>query len=244
MNIRVNAKQDYSILFSSLNSSNSKGSNSLYGINLADYATIKSGSYGKLLKAYYKKDSSTDNSISKNSTSSLNKIKVDATVKKELKDVQTYANEVKNSAETLMEKGGKSVFKDGDMEKVYKAVSDFASSYNTLMEKSQNSSSSAISRYAGSMAYMVKGSEKLLNEVGISISQDKKLTVNKDSFMSADMDKVKSLFNGSNSLSERVASKASEIANKANSESNKSNLYSVNGTYRNPYTGNLFVGIV
>ena len=91
---------------------------------------------------------------------------------------------------------------------------------------------------------MVKGSEKLLNEVGISISQDKKLTVNKDSFMSADMDKVKSLFNGSNSLSERVASKASEIANKANSESNKSNLYSVNGTYRNPYTGNLFVGIV
>ncbi len=244
MNIRVNAKQDYSMLFSSLNSSNSKGSNSLYGINLADYATIKSGSYGNLLKAYYKKDSSTDNSISKNSTSSLNKIKVDATVKKELKDVQTYANEVKNSAETLMEKGGKSVFKDGDMEKVYKAVSDFASSYNTLMEKSQNSSSSAISRYAGSMAYMVKGSEKLLNEVGISISQDKKLTVNKDSFMSADMDKVKSLFNGSNSLSERVASKASEIANKANSESNKSNLYSVNGTYRNPYTGNLFVGIV
>ena len=41
-----------STLFSSMNSSSS-GSNFL-GINLQDYANIKSGAYGKLMKSYYK----------------------------------------------------------------------------------------------------------------------------------------------------------------------------------------------
>ncbi|MGN0304973.1 MAG: hypothetical protein ACI4D2_02330 [Lachnospiraceae bacterium] len=246
MNIRMNTRQDYSLLFSSLNNSNSansKGSNSFNEINLADYASIKSGSYGKLLKAYYKKDN-TDGSTGTDSISSVNKTKVDATVKKELTDIQFYANEVQNSAETLMEKGGKSVFKDGNKEKIYQDVADFASNYNTLMEKSQNSSSSSVARSANSMANRVKGSADLLKEVGITIGQDKKLSVNKDTFMNADMNKVKSLFNGSGSLSEQVFSKASEIGNKAYSESNKSNLYTGNGTYSGLSTGDLYSGMV
>ena len=40
-------------LLSSLGTTNNNGSaNGLYGINLSDYASIKSGTYGKLMKSY------------------------------------------------------------------------------------------------------------------------------------------------------------------------------------------------
>ena len=148
MGIQISAKQDYSILFSSLNSSSSKSSNSLYGINFADYASIKNGSYGKLLKAYYKQNSTSDSTSSATTVSSLSKTSVDATVKKELNDIQTYSNEVRDSAAALMEKGSKSVFKNEDMDKVYEAVSALTEDYNTLMEKGQASSSSSVTKSA------------------------------------------------------------------------------------------------
>ena len=54
MSINIQAKTNYSFLFSGLSSS---ASNALSGNWLADYASIKNGSYGKLMKAYYAKDS-------------------------------------------------------------------------------------------------------------------------------------------------------------------------------------------
>ena len=50
MSINIQAKTNYSFLFSGLSSS---ASNALSGNWLADYASIKNGSYGKLMKAYY-----------------------------------------------------------------------------------------------------------------------------------------------------------------------------------------------
>ena len=244
MGIQISAKQDYSILFSSLNSSSSKSSNSLYGINFADYASIKNGSYGKLLKAYYKQNSTSDSTSSATTVSSLSKTSVDATVKKELNDIQTYSNEVRDSAAALMEKGSKSVFKNEDMDKVYEAVSALTEDYNTLMEKGQASSSSSVTKSADSMAYMVKGYEDSLNEIGITIGKDNQLSIDKDTFMNADVDKVKSLFNGNSSLSYLISSKETAIGNTAYSESNKSTLYTANGTYSNLSTGDLLNGIV
>ncbi len=45
-----------STLFSSLGSSKSTGSG-LFGINLSEYASIRSGSYGKLMRSYFSMDS-------------------------------------------------------------------------------------------------------------------------------------------------------------------------------------------
>ncbi len=245
MSILFNTKQDYSFLFNSLNSSNSNNSNSLYGINLSDYASIKSGSYGKLLKAYYRKENTESSSSDKTKTSpSLTRTKVDDTVKKELKNVQTYADDVRDSAAALMEKGSKSVFKDSDMEKVYNAVSDLTSDYNTLLEKGKASSSNAVGRYADSMAYAVAGRKDSLNEVGITIGKDNKLSIDKEAFMQAGADKVKALFNGNTSLSALMAAKASEIGNKAYSESNKAALYNSTGNYSSIYTSSFYNGIV
>ena len=57
------------VLFSSLNSGRTNtstmfGTSDLLGINYSDYATIRNGSYTKLMKAYYKKAASDDSSSS------------------------------------------------------------------------------------------------------------------------------------------------------------------------------------
>lgn len=235
MGIQITARQDYSMLFSSLNNSaTSRNTNSAWGIgvNFSDYASIKNGSYGKLLKAYYKQDrvENEETSVSAN-RSSLYKTKVDAQVKKELGDVQNYAKEVKDSAQVLLEKGSKSVFKDEDKSKVYDAVSAFAEDYNTLIEKGRVSSSVSVERYTNSMAYTMEGHRKELSELGITVGADHKLSVNKDTFMAADLEKVKSVFNDRGSLSELISDRASAVEHTANSESHKNVLYRANGMY-------------
>ena len=51
MGINIQMRNDYSYLFSSLNTSKTGSAGNLSF--LSDYAAIKNGSYGKLMKAYY-----------------------------------------------------------------------------------------------------------------------------------------------------------------------------------------------
>ena len=76
MNINFGGlKQDYSFLFSGLNSSRNSSNNLLTSINLSDYNSIKTGTYGKLLKAYYKKDDvDTKDTSSKKNNTTVNKV--------------------------------------------------------------------------------------------------------------------------------------------------------------------------
>ncbi len=60
-----------STLFSSLGSSKSTGSG-LFGINLSEYASIRSGSYGKLMRSYFSMDSTKGTSKSDDSTKNTN----------------------------------------------------------------------------------------------------------------------------------------------------------------------------
>ena len=52
--MKIAEKTDYSYLFNNLN--NNAGSSSITNLNLSDYASIKNGSYTKLLKEYYAKN--------------------------------------------------------------------------------------------------------------------------------------------------------------------------------------------
>ena len=60
MSIRINQKTDYSQLFASVGGNGSNNNSINFGVNLSDYASIKSGSYGNLMKAYYKTVDSSD----------------------------------------------------------------------------------------------------------------------------------------------------------------------------------------
>ena len=240
MGINLNVKQDYSFLFSNLNGSNN--SNNIFNsINLSDYNSIKTGTYGKLLKEYYKKvDTEETDSTSKKNTVN----KPDSEAIKELKQIQTDANALRDAAGKLMQRGSSSALGSDDMNKAYVAVKDFADKYNTLMEEGSESDSKSIKRTAEGMVDLMKDYEESLNEIGITIDKDNKLVVDKDTFMKSSMDNVQDLFRGSNSLSYLTSMRAVSISNTAYSESNQSNLYTGNGSYTAPNTGDMFNSVI
>ncbi len=217
----MNIRQDYSYLFSNLSGSNNNN-NMFYGINLADYASIKNGSYGKLMKSYYKEMSSQSsssnnkNDVTNNKDNTVNKTEtpVDSKIKQEVTDLQKTVDGLQSSTNKLLQKGSSSLFKseykEEDKEALYKAVSGFVSDFNAMVEKGKGSSFSSISGMSGRMVNTAGDHQTALGEIGISLDNGK-LTINKDSFMNADMNQVKELFNETNSFAYFVSNKTKNI---------------------------------
>ena len=230
-----------STLFSSLNSTNSNsGSNSIFsGIDLNTYNSIRSGGYTKLMKAYYEKqeDSSEDTSVDGEKQSVASQ-KVNATSVRDsadslvdsVKDLQTASLWNKK---TTTDSEGNTVL-DYDTEAVYKAVSQFANDYNSLVGGTGKSSDDSVLRSAANMVSYTKQNEALLKSVGISIGTDNKLKIDEDTFKKADMTTVKSLFKGQGSFGMSVSSRGASIYSSAVSQLAKlatTNTYTADGTY-------------
>ena len=230
-----------SSLFSSLN--NSSSNNYMSGINYADYNAIRNGSYRKLVKAYYAKESGTSSS---NSTS-----KTDSTTDKTTSSQKVNAATVRDSASNLVNdvkelssdklwKKTTTTDKDGvtstdyDKDAIYKAVSSFAKDYNSLVSASGNSSDNSVLRTSSTMVAYTKANKNLLSKVGITVGSDNKLTVDEDKFKSADMTTVKSLFTGSGSFGKMTSTSATSSYSSAVSQLAKlssSSTYSNMGSY-------------
>lgn len=240
-----------STLFSSLGSSKSTGSG-LFGINLSEYASIRSGSYGKLMRSYFSMDSTKGTSKSDDSTK--NTIEDLATTTSTSKDstktlaaIESDAKELTDSAKALYTRSNNKVFtKDSggsyDTDKIYKAVKRFADDYNSMLDTAGKSSTNRISRSVSSMKNETSYNEKPLKEIGITIDEKTgRLSVDETTFKSADTEKIKNLFNGTGSYAYSVATKAAMTESYAKSEAAKSNTYTKNGTYNYNYnSGNIF----
>lgn len=254
MSINIQPKSDYSYLFSGLGVSRNGGAANLNF--LSDYASIKNGSYGKLMKAYYAKDvagkeissivdKKKDNATSPDSTETLAK-------------VQSSTDSLKESADALLDTGKKSLFQEKDMtvknedgtestvkgydtEAIYKAVSKFVSDYNSVLDAADDVNSTSILGKTASMVNATASNEKMLESIGITIGEDNSLSVDKETFMQADMGTVKSLFNSNYSYGYRVSAQASFINFAADNEAAKSNTYDWKGAYSNNHSaGNIF----
>ena len=240
-----------STLFSSLGSSKSTGSG-LFGFNLSEYASIRSGSYGKLMRSYFSMDSTKGTSKSDDSTK--NTIEDLATTTSTSKDstktlaaIESDAKELTDSAKALYTRSNNKVFtKDSggsyDTDKIYKAVKRFADDYNSMLDTAGKSSTNRISRSVSSMKNETSYNEKPLKEIGITVDEKTgKLSVDETTFKSADTEKIKNLFNGTGSYAYSVATKAAMTESYAKSEAAKSNTYTKNGTYNYNYnSGNIF----
>lgn len=258
MSINIRAKQDMSFMFSSLGS----GAASVAGSNfLADYASIKNGSYAKLMKAYYGGHaSSAVKSVAKSSTEKT-KNKTEAKTSEETKaykKVESAADGLKEAADALFSTGSKSVFaqkdittkdengvetttKGYDTEKIYKAVNNFVGKYNAVIQATDDVESDAVSRRTGNMMNATASNLKSLLAVGISINKDGTLELDKDTFMKSEMTTVKSLFSGNGSYGYQVSAQASLIGYAAGREMNNGSFYTTKGTYSTNFSsGNLF----
>ena len=210
------------VLFSSLNSGRTNtstmfGTSDLLGINYSDYATIRNGSYTKLMKAYYKKAASDDSSSS--SVSAATSTSKDSS--KALANIESAADDLKKVSETLRTNGDKSLFtkkqttdKDGkvsyeyDTDKIYKAVSDFVDSYNKMLKEGGDSNTNSILRSTKSMVNLTKANSNMLSKVGITIG----------------------------GFGYQTSVQAGMIESYAKSEAEKANTYNKSGMYTYNYT--------
>ncbi|MDO5574171.1 MAG: hypothetical protein Q4G60_09385 [bacterium] len=228
---------DYSSLFSSLSSSGSNSSTSSTGSSmyLSDYASIKNGSYSKLLKAYYAKNDTS--STAKTSDEIEESAKTNSTI-------STDAKALKSSADALIATGSNSVFNmkemkdengnkktDYDYDAIYKAVKSFADNYNNLVSSAGDSDSNSVLRKTLSITNGTKKNANLLSQVGVSIGEDNKLTVDEKTLKAANINDLKALFSGVGSYAYNVSSTASMINSAATNEIQKLNTYTSTGAY-------------
>ena len=183
-----------------------------------DYNTIKSGSYSKLMKAYYADEA-------KNATVKKTTAKNDTQKNKNTQKVKTAADnpeltKAKANADTLKASASKlssaSLWekKEGklDKTKVKDAVKDFVKSYNDVIEQSKKADSKEVSRNTQWMTDLSDTLTKTLDKVGVKVGSDKKLTFDEDKFDKASDKTLESMFKGTYSYAGQIESKASGIA--------------------------------
>lgn len=249
--------------------SNSGGVSGMSGL-LGDYASLKNGSYGRLMKAYYTADKTDSTGKSKKnnhsnvideltrSNSNLTRKAVTKDDVKKLNKVENAADALKTSADALITTGSKSVFREKDIttkdEKgvestargydtnaIYDAVNKFVTNYNSVITTAKEADNANVNSRSTSMMNNTAANEKSLNKIGISINKDGTLALDKDAFMKSDMGSVKSLFNGNGSYGYRVSAQASMIDYAADREASRTNTYTVDGTYNAAFSsGNIY----
>lgn len=247
MGISLSTGIYYGVSSDFFNTSSSSNTSTSY---LSDYASIKNGTYRKLMKAYYNGNSNAskivDGSNSAVSTS---------TDKKNTATIRDDAAALKNSALELQKTGSKSLFnkvtkedEDGnkttsyDMDSIYKAVSTFVDDYNSLIKSADSSSSNTVTRTTINMINNTKANSKMLADVGITINSDYTLSVDEKTFKAANGTDVKSLFNGTGSYGYSVSASAAQVYHQSVSQlaQMSGSSYSSSGSYNYNYSGSSY----
>ncbi|MCR4849728.1 MAG: hypothetical protein K5870_00565 [Lachnospiraceae bacterium] len=217
MSIGIQAKTDYSALFQSIG----KGSSNLNFIS--DYASIKNGSYGKLMKAYYAKDGA-----SKELSSAVDAKKQTSAATNDastLTEIRKSAQKLSETTESL------SNIDFEDKEQSLKAVKSFVDDYNKVINDGLKAETSSIDKKLVSMDNLSLSNEKSLSNVGITVKDDGTLSLDEDTFKNADSGSLKSLFSGAGSYGYSVSQQSTLIDYQANYEGIKASTYQRTGGF-------------
>lgn len=223
--INVDSSQDYSYLFQSLSSGGMGNLNFL-----SDYSSIKNGSYGKLMKAYYGtvQSSSTSSGGRKGSTYNiLEKLEAEKRNPKVSKDVQEANSKLtsglstlKNSISTLQSSSTYTDTENGSSasDKVVSAVKSFVSNYNDVVTASKGSTLTSQTSYVANMMSATSANADKLAEIGIRVNAKGTLEINEAKLKAADISQIQEMFSSEDVMSygSRLASRV-QFANTAGS---------------------------
>lgn len=190
--------------------SSSSSNNDSFGINLADYASIKNGSYRKLLAANYKKEQEAEGTSSSSSSAVKDTKQTLTSISDAASDLQKSISTVSSLFKTEKDENGRSVV-NYDEDKMYKALKDFVNNYNSLLDEAGNAETTNLLRTATSLVSFTKANEKALESVGISVGSDNKLSIDEDKFKEASKSSVQSLFQSTGGYAYQVDAKASSL---------------------------------
>lgn len=203
----------------------SNGSDLAASSLLTDYASIKNGSYGKLMKSYYAKATEDEEEASSSSKKAENK-------KDEVS--ASSASTAYKSAEKL----SNMEITSENKEEVYDALSAFVEDYNSMIKNADKSEIGSVKKQADSLNDAMYRNFELFAKVGITLNEDRTLSINKDNFMKGDnVSTIKTLFSGMGSFADKVATKASQIYRYASDgKAMTAKSYTSNGTYNTTNT--------
>ncbi|MCM1026485.1 MAG: flagellar filament capping protein FliD [Roseburia sp.] len=225
ISINVDGGQNYSYLFQGLSSSGSGMGNLNF---LSDYASIKNGSYTKLMKAYYGTGQySSASSGSKSSTYNiLEKLEEEKRNPKVSKDVQeanskltSGLSSLKSSISALQNSTTYTDTENGSSaaDKVVSAVKNFVSNYNDVVTASKDSTLTRQTAYVANMISATAANASQLAELGITVNSKGTLEINESKLKAADLSKVQDLFS-----SEDIMSYGSKLASRVQFASSSS----------------------
>lgn len=219
-----------SSLFSSLSSSNSS-TNQTFSL-LGDYASIKSGSYKKLLSAYYALDSDSQKASTTN-TKLTEKLDSES-----WKEVASDISSLKSSAGTLIE----TEITEENRSDIEKEISTFIKSYNEVLDSSSDVSSSSLSKKTEWMTRITGNYSDALEKIGITVKEDDTLSLDSEVLSKASLKDIESVFSDSYSYAGQVNSAVNLMAQVASNSgsSNTASLYTSSGTYSNLSSSSLY----
>lgn len=180
------------------------------GSLLSDYAAIKNGSYGKMMKSYYAKMEKQEAEESgKTDSKKAGKIKDNASA--------SAARSLYSSASALSSLNYDDRSEE-NINKITDSVSSFIKDYNSLMKSAAKSENTTVQKQAESLYNSYYTNYKLFSKVGITLNSDKTLSLDEDTMKKALQDTehgkgatVKTLFGGIGSFADKAANKASQI---------------------------------
>ncbi len=198
---------------------------------LSNYASIKSGSYYKLLKAYYAQTSNSE----KTTSTVTDKLNSDNTAWKE---TASDISSLKSSATTLM----KEDYTEENRSKLESAISSFVKNYNAVLDSSADVNSSSFSKKIEWMTRITSNNSTTLEKAGITVNSDNTLSLNSDSLSKASLDDLKTAFSGSYSYAGQINSVSNLMAQVASNKgaSNTASLYTSSGTYSNLSSSSMY----
>lgn len=206
---------------------NNSNSNGMFGgFNLCDYASLKNGSYGKLMKSYYNEQNKT--SVSEKTSVNKTKKELD-TDKTGLAQMKKEADGLKNAADALnKEELWKTANGEDSQDKIVSAVKSFTKEYNDVLSQSAKVNSKDVSQSSRYMQSMTNTMSKALSKIGVTVGTDGKLSVDEDALKKANTSSVKAMFSGVASYGQQMGDKGSEISR---ATIMNSSMYTNNGQF-------------
>lgn len=227
-NVNLDSGYDVSAFFG--------GSVNASGSMLSDYAAIKNGSFGKMMKAYCVRKNAEKAAVSGDTAQKLTMMRSSAdSLRKSAEALQdTVLWEKKKVTKKDEETGEETETEEYDWEAITKAVKSFVADYNSVVEQAGNSDTQGVLRNAVWMTDMTDSMQKLFSKVGIRISSGNKLELDEDTLKKANVNTLKLLFAGHGSFGDKVSQKAGSISREASSAAAAAKAkatYTRNGNY-------------
>ena len=196
----MNVKNNYSSLFSSLGSGASGAGSSNF---LSDYASIKNGSYGRLMKSYYGTVKSSTSTASRKSTNVVDKIleeKRNPKVSKDTQEANTNLvngmSDLKTSVSTLQNSKTYTDTENGmnATDKTVSAMKAYVENYNKVVTASKGSTLTNKTAYVANVMSSTAANADKLAEIGVKINDNGTLELNEAKLKEAGTSKVQELF--------------------------------------------------